>query len=545
MEASAIMTAPPIRSSCDDRPPNDLLHEAVIRIRTAAGNTVRVSLPLLLTLLARDEIDDFPALRAHQRHPWHAFLVQVAAIALHRAARDVPWDNEAEWLKALAALTPGQPTAWHLIAPPQEPAILQAPDPDGDLSSWHVSHTPDAIDMLVTSRNHDLKRERIRDAEPDDWLFALVSLQTQEGFLGAGNYGISRMNGGFASRAGVGIRPPGRVGRHWRRDLGVILSARDRIATERGLASRDGVTLVWTLPWGGEGSLAFESLDPLYIEICRRIRLRRDGLVVTAAYTGSKSARIESRSRKGVTGDPWMPIRRAEATALTVSSQGLTYALMSELIFGKPSGEQPFDPGAALNWHPDDDDSGVAVLARVVVRGQGKTEGYHERHVPISKTIRQRLLARRTDELAACAADRVEAIGLVQRSLLRTALFVLFQGGPERPNFDAKTTAAQVDTVLRAFEAGEDARFFADLSAEFDAAERQLVRDAWVRALISRARARLVDAFDSGPQVGERRYRARAAALTRFDMTARRLLPQGARIPSTDPSQQGSADASA
>lgn len=101
------------------------------------------------------------------------------------------------------------------------------------MTDWkNVVCAADALDMLVTSKNHDLKGARLRRAEPDDWLFALVSLQTQEGFLGAGNYGISRMNGGFASRPGVGVAPVGSWGVRWAADTRVLLSQRDVIAEQ-------------------------------------------------------------------------------------------------------------------------------------------------------------------------------------------------------------------------------------------------------------------------------------------------------------------------
>ncbi|PTW51812.1 hypothetical protein [Rhodovulum kholense] len=42
-------------------------------------------------------------------------------------------------------------------------------------------------DLPITSRNHDLKREIAFEAASQDWLFALVSPQTMEGFGVAGN----------------------------------------------------------------------------------------------------------------------------------------------------------------------------------------------------------------------------------------------------------------------------------------------------------------------------------------------------------------------
>jgi len=70
---------------------HSLLNEALVRWRCVArGDLQRSSLPDLFAAMARDEVRDFPALRPHQRHPWHAFLAQLAAIALHRAGQSRP-----------------------------------------------------------------------------------------------------------------------------------------------------------------------------------------------------------------------------------------------------------------------------------------------------------------------------------------------------------------------------------------------------------------------------------------------------------------------
>lgn len=161
----------------------NLLDEPLIRIRDPDGKLQRLSLPSLFVQLGRDVVRDYPSLRPHQRHPWHALLVQLAALALHEADETEPWDNVADWRTALLALTPDHPDgcAFSLLAPHDKPAFLQAPAPGGTLDGWKDIATPDALDMLVTSKNHDLKGERMRWAEADDWLFALVSLQTQEG----------------------------------------------------------------------------------------------------------------------------------------------------------------------------------------------------------------------------------------------------------------------------------------------------------------------------------------------------------------------------
>ena len=226
-----------------------LLDEPLIRWRCLdRGDTQRSGLPELFAAMAANRLRDFPALRPHQRHPWHAFLTQLAAIAMHRQGQAEPWTSAADWRAALLALTPDDAdgAAWCLVSPPDRPALLQAAVPGARVDDWkNTSHAADELDMLVTSKNHDLKGARVRRGEPDDWLFALMSLQTQEGFLGAGNYGISRMNGGFASRPGVGVAALGAWGERWLSDLKTLLAKRESIADANGLAAEDGHALLW------------------------------------------------------------------------------------------------------------------------------------------------------------------------------------------------------------------------------------------------------------------------------------------------------------
>jgi CRISPR system Cascade subunit CasA len=496
---------------------HSLLDDPIIRARSAVdGSLGHYTLPALFVAMADDRIRDFPALRAHQRHPWHALLVQLAAIALHRAGRDAVLATEADWRAALLVLTPDQTdgAAWCLVAPHDQPAFMQAPVSGANVEEWkNTMVSPDQLDMLVTSRNHDFKAARMRHAQADDWLFALISLQTQEGFLGAGNYGISRMNGGFASRPAIGVIPAGHWGRRWQRDVAKLLQNRNQLVAHLGLAREDGVALVWLTSWDGTGSLPFQSLDPFYIEICRRVRLMGSDKSsdITAAAIGTKAARIEASGRNGITGDAWTPVDRAAGKALTIGADGFHYRLASELIFGSK-----FQSPIAQTFDTSDGTTGIAILVQGVTRGQGKTEGYHQRYIPISPSVRRAFQLKQTDRLAAVASERVHAIGTMRSSILRTALFTLFQSGKSTINFDLPSSKNQVESYLRAFEKNEDGRFFDDLNAEIEAEQPDQVRLQWLIELAARAEHVLRHAFQAGPQSGERRYRARAAALSRF-----------------------------
>lgn len=497
-----------------DSPRLNLLDEALIRIRDQDGQTQRLTLPQLFVALGTDTVRDYPALRPHQRHPWHALLVQLAALALHEAGETTPWTNAEDWRAGLLALTPEHPDgcAWSLIAPHDQPAFLQAPVPGGQLDGWNEVTSPDALDILVTSKNHDLKGERMRRATADDWLFALTSLQTQDGYPGRGNFGISRMNSGSGSRTGLGIAPFGGIGKRWVRDVRGLLRARESIAEHFDLPSHGGLALVWIEPWGGKAheSLAFNKLDPFYIEICRRTRLVEDldGRVFGHRST-SDTRRIDAEVRKGVTGDAWLPVE--EEKCLTLQGSGFNYSLVSELAWGTR-----FRRTVAQSVQPEDGHSGISLVAQCVARGQSKTEGYHERRIPLSKKTIGWMRAGQTDLAAAIATARVQTIATMRGSVLRTALFYLLEAGTDKIDFDRRTAKQQIEPFVRAFERAEDARFFDDLSREIEADDANAERLQWLIGLSKRAKNVLRSAFAVGPQCGERRYRARSRALSYF-----------------------------
>lgn len=489
--------------------------------RSNTGERTAATLPELFVAMSKDEVRDFPALRPHQRHPWHAFLVQLAAIALHHAGQAMPFTTADEWRTALLALTPDDPdgAAWCLVSPVNRPAFMQAPEPSGNISDWkNVCIAADELDMLVTSKNHDLKASRLLGSTPEDWVYALISLQTQEGFLGAGNYGISRMNGGFANRCGVGIYPNGGWGKRWARDIQALTSSRSQTAEDHGLESTSRHTLLWVSPWDGTVSLAFASLDPWYIEICRRVRLvNAEG--IKAHLTGSKVPRVAAKELNGVTGDPWMPVDVAQAKALTIGARGFDYKLASQLLLG-----QKYRKPTAQTWLTTDDADGVQLIAQGVARGQGKTEGYHERRIPVSRKVRHALMTRHTDELAKLADERIEAIDEV-RKMLWAAIAVLFgngakdESGKDKDASDAVKERASV--FAQPFETECDAKFFTELSEEIEADDRDAVRTQWLQTLAARAEAVLRTAFVAGPRNGQLRYRAQAVALSRLHVAIR------------------------
>lgn len=501
----------------------NLLDEPLIRTRLVAdGQRRSFSLAGLLVALGRDEIRDFPALRPHQRHPWHAFLVQLAAMALHHAGREDTFESEQAWKDALLALTPEDQdgAAWCLISPHDRPAFMQAPVPGGRVDSWkNTLQAADELDMLVTSKNHDLKAARMRSAEVDDWVMALISLQTQEGYGGKNNWGISRMAGGFGCRIAMGAVPDGHVGCRWRRDLYVLLNSRASVVETYGLRHEGGHGLLWLLPWDGSDSLSFSSLDPFYIEICRQVRLTvGDSDVLLAKTSSSKESRIAEHAPRGGTGDAWTPVDAAIGEALRVRAGGFGYELASALLYGNQYRKGEYRQPSAMVLMESDGDAGIVALMQAVSRGgptgnKSVTEGYHERRVPISRTVRKLLLLKQTDRLAKVAGERVYAIGQIRR-VLWNALATLFNQGAEKDFSDSVKDKA--GDWAEAFEKAEDAQFFDAMNDEIESEQPDAEHLQWLLSMASSAEAILKNAFAAGPQCGEQRYRAQAAALSRF-----------------------------
>lgn len=503
-----------------DSPRLNLLDEALIRIRNPGGHLQRVSLPELFVALGEDVVRDYPALRPHQRHPWHALLVQLAALALHEAGENNPWTNAEDWRIALLALTPEHPDgcAWCLLSPHDKPAFLQAPVPGGKVDGWKNIPTPDALDMLVTSKNHDLKGERMRSAEADDWLFALCSLQTDGMYSKAGPkfyYGSSRTKGCFSSRVGTGISLQSGCGARWKRNVEVLQDAREDISEEQGLKDKSGVALLWLPPWDGQKSIAFEQLDPFYIEVCRRARLSAttDGLL-TAFATSSDTTRIVAANRNGNVGDAWTPIETNESLALAVTERGFDYKLITELL----SGER-FRPPRALLIRQKDPFEGLCLLAQGVGRGKnGITAGYHERCIPLAKKAIGLMRAGQSDRVALVATARVKAIATMREFALWPALVALIDTGQERKKGSSvpEGVKAKVKVLCARFERLEDSLFFDYLNREIEASDANAERLEWLVGLAARAEEVLRRAFSIGPQCGERRYRARSRALSYF-----------------------------
>ena len=499
----------------------NLLAEPLIRIATGSGTRL-ASLPEVYVALMADVIESFPALRPHQRPALQAFLAQLGAMVMHRARVSEPPENAVEWAGMIRGLTPEWPgdEPWQLVVDDiTKPAFMQPSARSADRSADYKSRviTADELDMLVTSKNHDLKAAVGAQADADDWTFALVSLQTMEGYGGARNYGISRMPSGYGNRPAFSITSSTRPGGHVKRDIIALLDYRQAILDEYPVTD-NGIGLLWVEAWDGTKAetLTMDRMEPFYIEVCRRVRLREADGKLEALRANSLARRIDDV--KGLTGDPWAPVGQS------ANQKGTPPAFLGPRKFGY---ERVVDGLFSPDWTPppllalssgDRNSSGtMQLVARGMVRGEGGTAGYHERVIPLKpKTAQVFGRGGSTQDIGDIARQRIEQVGKV-KTILRHAIATFAAHGdandtsPEQRSL-ANPWVDKLDEIV-------DASFFDHFQAEYDAedaGERERIRKEWLRngtdGVIDHAANILEAAEDSLPCHSIHRYKARVRA---------------------------------
>ena len=493
----------------------DLLREPLLTL-DKHGERWSADLPTALALLSRGEDIEFACLQQHQFHPWFAFLVQLAALALEKGGLGEPPGEPEPWRSLLAELASPHQTAFVLVNDDlSEPAFMQPPVPEGSLAKFKSGGPfPSEIETLITAKSHELKAGRIRLSRAEHWVYALVALQTSEGFLGAGNYGISRMNGGFGNRPGVAIAPATRCVDRFLRDVGRLLEAKDDVVGRHGYKAT-GLDLLWCLAWDGTEALAISDLHPYFIEICRRVRLRKADETVRVYRQPTRVARVDSAETLGDLGDPWTPVQRATKKALTVAGSGLHYRVLHELILG-----DEYAPGIA-GILSDADGPEPVFLAAAMARGQGKTEGPFHREIPIPAIVRGLLgSVDGKARVAQRSKERIDDAAKARRKVLHPTLCAQLQGRPRDLKLDDKRT----ERWLEALEASVDTAFFSELWRDAELSPEEAQR-RWHGFLYERCKALVAEAERGAPISSGSRYRAMAAGQQVLRATAYKHLP--------------------
>jgi len=410
---------------------------------------------------------------------------------------------------------------WTLVVEDlSKPAFMQPPIPEGTWKALPkvLTHAGD-LDVLVTSRNHGVKTDCMAAPFVDGWVMGLLALQTFSGFLGQGNYGVARQNGGFASRPGVEFVSGDSPGWRWARDCRVILDHRDDFADSLLEYDEHGLALLWLPSWNGEESLRLDRLHPLFIEISRRVRLKNsaEGLIVRRQNT--KTSRVEADQYKGNLMDPWTPIQRADGKAYNLRP---AYAVAWRVLFEDENYERPL----LLHLHPPDRGRPLAALFRFFARGQGKSDGYHERLIPIPAPMISFALGARRDAAAETAKAMTEAASTAQFKIFKPALMAAMQAAREQIEYKQPETNEWANRLTRRLDEDIDHAFFPRLwecLAVFDeSGDHSLALEPWRDFLKRLLRNNLQTALNSIPLPSSLAYKARALAEAVLEATIRK-----------------------
>ena len=525
----------------------NLLTDPLFRVETPSG-LAWLDLPGVLEVLANDQVAGLPGVQRHQEDALHIFLCYLSAAVLVREDQANPRQTAAFWREGIRRLTHADggddDSAWTLVvADPTRPAFMQPPCKTiADFNQFKPkASTPAELDLLPTAKNHDVKSRRLGQAESEDWIYALVSLQTMSGFFGKGNYGIARMNGGFGSRSVIAVDAATSLGTRWLDHTTRLLGLRQGVLQGVWGFRAQGLVCTWIPPWNLTTSLSLDQLDPFFIEVCRPLRLTTTSGRVLALGTGSNGPRIAAQGSKGVLGDPWSPINQSdkEPSVLTLSASGFTPSLLRNLIFQDGFTLTPLQlPVTEQNG------KGCTLSASVLVRGQGTTEGFHQIQVPIPGPSARRLFRRGAeyDQLASLSKTAIEDSGVMQNKVLKTAIYALLEAGPTQVDFDKREVSAWWGMTQLTFTNAWSADYFPWLWRTMEAPDAEAARLEWLRALRAKAETALATAIARYPARTGRRYRAQVRAQGIFNGLMYKHFPQLA--PARSPDEEFTRDGS-
>lgn len=502
----------------------NLLDEKLISVSLSDGSPADLSLTeILLSLSTTDDIVSFSALQPHQQQSWYCFLVQLAAMAAARENGNKLPDTLPRWKEVLLKLSDGSEAAWCLVVPDlTQPAFMQTPVVEGSLEDAKYKDdviTPQDLDIIITSRNHDVKAVRMRSPKIQHWIYSLINLQTMEGIMGKGNYGIIRMNGGYGSRPLVGYTKKTSFAARYKRDVETLLLNKDTAAE---IYDRKGHSLLWLIPWdGGKNSgVPIQSCDPWFIEICRRIRFVGKENNLICFKTNSEAKRIYTAVElNGLTSDPWTPEDREKLKSLSVSDSGFSYDLLDKILFTTKM-KKPISM-----IFQKDDKGGTNLICQGMARQEGKTAGLHKRIIPVPGKIANALFGDNPLQykIARESAIRITMTNKTASTILRPSIAAFHLNGKDGSKAELNRLKDKIKVWLTLFNTTIDQRFFDSLwdSVSLDPDE---ARQQWAEILFTEAEKIYLEAERSVPMAQLRRYRTISAARALFYSRSRSVL---------------------
>lgn len=406
---------------------NNLLVDPLVS--TACG---RLTLPQLLEALAKGEEVDYLRIAAWQMMPWHAFLCQIGALVLERNGIDALCMAESDWRDGLLRLADNQESAWCLLESDlHKPAFMQPPG--GSLDEYKKQfQTADEIDVLQKAKGHDVKPRLLTDSDPECWVYSLVTAQTMGRYGGRGVYGIARTAGAPCSRAFFSAAPgPGWAPR-FAHDVECLMGI--------SKGDRRKHVLLWTSPWDGKTSIRQESVHPVAVEVCRRMRLVEENGNIKAARAGSSVKRVEGFNMP----DAWgarMPETKS-AVSFSITGNRHLFRGLAPILFD----QDLLSPSILTMLEKD---RPFVLEIQSMRTGLGKTKGLVDRRIEVPAGVNW-------DQVGHLASAWTDLARQVLAKAVRPAVAAWAQSrSPADLRHDPRT-----EPSFAAFEEALDAQFF-------------------------------------------------------------------------------------
>lgn len=421
----------------------NLLKDRIIPVEVWNGEREFCTLGGVLAALTQGRVKSFPHLRDHQIQAWHTFLVQLAVMAIDEAAgADSPKQmTSLMWDDALYSIG-GWYTTWELVVDDlTKPAFLQPPHPTESSIDYEAPtkgefeygedprRTPDALSVLFTNRQHSMKAEYLRDAQPIDWVYALVTRQTLGYFSKGGGgakcyYSISRVNSNFGNRLEMHVVPSIMWPDLFNTNVQQVLRGNQ-------IPDRDKIRLAWTEPWRGvKGqTIPAEEVSPLFIDVANRIRLLEGEGGIVARIAATACIRVE---QSGELCNPWQPTDCKKGKPASASEERrLRYDVVAPMIFG-------------LGWNmpdclrpvTDGRDGPQQIEIRGMPRTQGKVLGIFHRQIEVPEDVLP-LLGHPDGDLAEEAEIRLDQCDTFLDEVFKPAVCYV-SNPPEKEQFAAR-----------------------------------------------------------------------------------------------------------
>jgi len=495
----------------------NLLDVPVFTATTTGEQKVKLTLPQLFSAYEKDAIERLDYLRPDHEDAFHVFMACLGEMVLHNAEM-ASGEGEDFWKTGLLALTQQQTAPWTLFVEDLGQAAFMQPPLTG-FAAERLTRVEaaerigaEALENIISSKNHDIKTDSVQAIELEDWAYALIAFQTRAPYLGSGKYSISRMNGGWGARVICALRYDQTPGQRWQQDVARLQALRPGLTQAPAFYTNKGIGLVWVLPWDGEQSLSLTELSPFFIEIARAFRLHRtdEGHVLLRKST-SRSRRIDAEEFNGVIGDPWTPLKAGAEESWTPSSR-FGVREIRDLIFG----DGALLPAPMLSVLQNCKRP-ARFYCNTLIGGQGKNEGYIQTSLPIPQKVLPSLFRHTlvNDYLARLTKSAIESADRFYEKVLSATLSEISKEVLLGDHF--------IKTAKEPFRASwEDHLFeFAWQQAEMNDLDRSL--RVWHEKLIHNGRNLLDTACQTLP--ASRRYKVQAAVMRRYGYKVNKNFP--------------------